>query len=262
VARRFTEIDGEGVAWGGAGFAASILVGIGLRPFRQTLGLENVAIVYLMVVAMAAIVGGRAAGFISALSAALAYNFFFTTPYETLRIDSWGQVFTVVLLFVAGLLASLSGRAGRRATATAQEEAAAIRALAAINLAAARGEDADRVAAERLRELLGARSVWVLRAGPAGDRVTAQAGAPDEELDPAGVLLLDADGRIPPGHHRSVGGTLVLPAGGAAVELVRRRRRVGSLVVVPQEDRPVLRATRTAIAATAHVLALVAGGRP
>jgi K+-sensing histidine kinase KdpD len=261
VARRFTELDGEGAVWGGTGFAVSILVGIGLRPFRQSIGLENVAIVYLMVVAMAAIVGGRAAGFIAALSAALAYNFFFTTPYETLRIDSWGQVLTVVLLFVAGLLASLSGRAGRRATATAEEEAAAIRALAAVNLAAARDEDADRVAAEQLRELFGARSVRVLRAGPAGDRVTAQAGALDEEPDPAGVLLLDAEGRIPPGHHRSVGGTLVLPAGGAAVELVRGHRRVGALVVIPQEDRPVLRATRAAFAATAHVLALAGDAR-
>ena len=66
---------------------------------------------------------------------------------------------------------------------------------------------------------------------------------------------LDEEGRIPSGLRRSVGGTLVLPAQGAVVDLVRRNRRVGALVIVPAEDRPILRTTRMAIAATAHALA-------
>jgi K+-sensing histidine kinase KdpD len=68
-----------------------------------------VVVVYVIVVALTAAIGGRTAGLASSLSAALAYNYFFTTPYQTLRIDSWEQVATVVLLFVAGLLASLGG---------------------------------------------------------------------------------------------------------------------------------------------------------
>jgi hypothetical protein len=36
------------------------------------------------------------------------------------------------------------------------------------------------------------------------------------------------------------------------VDLVRRDHRVGSLVIVPAEDRPILRTTRLGIAATAH----------
>ena len=51
------------------------------------------------------------------------------------------------------------------------------------------------------------------------------------------------------------GGTLVLPAEGAVVDLVRRDRRVGALVIVPATDRPILKTTRMAIAATAHALA-------
>ena len=39
------------------------------------------------------------------------------------------------------------------------------------------------------------------------------------------------------------------------VDLVRRNRRVGSLVIVPAEDRPILRTTRLGIAAMAHALA-------
>ncbi len=60
-------------------------------------------IVYLLVVVATAAIGGRVAGLISALSAALSYDFFLTTPYHTLAIDSASQVITVLLLFVAGL---------------------------------------------------------------------------------------------------------------------------------------------------------------
>ncbi len=174
--RQLAEVDGEGLVWGGIGFAASLVVGVALSPFRSQMGLENVVIVYLAVVAMAAAIGGRAAGLVSSLSAALSYNFFFTTPYYTLRIDSADQVITVVLLFAGGLLASLGGRASRRA-----------------------GE----------------------QAGP---------------FDLDGLPHLDRDGRIPSGHLRSVGGTLVLPAEGTAIDLVRDGRRVGTLVILPAAE--------------------------
>jgi hypothetical protein len=39
------------------------------------------------------------------------------------------------------------------------------------------------------------------------------------------------------------------------VDLVHDGRRVGSLMVLPERDRPLLRTTRMAIAATAHALA-------
>jgi K+-sensing histidine kinase KdpD len=250
------EIDGDGAIWGAAGFAASLLLGVALEPFRDTVGLENVAMLYLVLVATTAAVGGRQAGFTSSVSAALSYNWFFTTPYETLRIDSAEQVATVVLLFAAGLLASLGGRATRRARVEAREEADVLAVLTAVNLAAASGGlKADRVAVDGLRDLLDARAVRVVRDGPEGDLVVAQAGQVDGELDLDSLPHLDEEGRIPSGHRRSVGGTLVLPAEGAVVDMVRRNRRVGSLVIVPAEDRPILRTTRLGIAAVAHALA-------
>ncbi|HEV8425063.1 MAG TPA: DUF4118 domain-containing protein [Actinomycetes bacterium] len=253
---RRLEIDGEGAFWAVAGFAASVVAGVALRPLRESAGLENVVVVYVIVVALTAAIGGRAAGLASSLSAALAYNYFFTTPYETLRIDSLEQVATVVLLFVAGLLASLGGRATRKARVEAREEADVLQMLTAVNLAAARGGQlADGVAAQGLQELLQARAVRVVRDGPAGGRVVAEAGQLAGELDLDSLPHLDEEGRIPSGHRRSVGGTLVLPAEGAVIDLVRRNRKVGSLVVVPAEDRPILRTTRMAIAATAHALA-------
>ena len=157
---RNLEIDGEGAFWAVAGFAASILVGMALQPLRKSAGLENVVVVYVIVVALTAAVGGRTAGLASSLSAALAYNWFFTTPYGTLRIDTAEQVATVVLLFLAGLLASLGGRATRRAKVEAREEAEVLQMLTAVNLAAARtGRKADAVAVAGLRDLLDARTV-------------------------------------------------------------------------------------------------------
>ena len=141
MASRFTEeIDGEGVAWAAAGFIASLLIGALVEPFRGTVGLENVALGYLLVVVVAAAVGGRAAGLISALSAALSYDFFLTTPYHSLRIDSVAQVITVALLFATGLVASFAGRARRRQTVEADTQAGIIRLLNTVTRAAAAGE--------------------------------------------------------------------------------------------------------------------------
>jgi K+-sensing histidine kinase KdpD len=259
VEGRHTEIDGEGAFWAVAAFVASVVVGVLLRPLRSSAGLpENVVIVYVIVVALTAAIGGRMAGLASSLSAALAYTWFFTTPYQTLRIDSWEQVTTVVLLFVAGIIASLGGRVSRRASVEAREEAAALQLLNAVNLAAARGSrDADRVAADGLHELLEARAVFVVRCEPGGERVVADAGDHDGLPDLAALPHLDEEGRIPSGHRRSVGGLLVLPAQGVVVDLVQQGRRVGSLVVVPQTDHPLLRTTRRSIAATAHALATI-----
>lgn len=53
----------------------------------------------------------------------------------------------------------------------------------------------------------------------------------------------------------------MLPAQGVAVDLIRGRQRVGALMLVPEEDRPLLRPTRMAIAATAHALVLAGSAR-
>jgi hypothetical protein len=105
------------------------------------------------------------------------------------------------------------------------------------------------------RGYLGERVALARALGPEGDLVVAQAGRLDGDLELDGLPHLDEVGRIPSGHRRSVGGTLVLPAQGAVVDLVRRNRRVGALGIVPTEDRPILRATRLGIAAIAHALA-------
>jgi hypothetical protein len=249
--RRRTSIDGQGVMWAVGAFVASLLIGLLVEPFRGTIGLE-------LVVVAAAGIGGRAAGIVAAVSAALAYDFFLTTPYHTLVIDSLAQVITVALLITTGIVVSIGGRVRRRSAAAAEAHADAIRLLHRVTETAAAGGAVDRVAAEGLLRLLGARRVSILRRGPAGFTVTLDIGETDPPLDLEALTHLDREGRIPPGHHRVLDGTMVLPLDGVALDLVARQRPVGYLVIIPGRDMPADRTIRLAVAAMANELAIMA----
>jgi hypothetical protein len=256
------DIDGEGVVWAAAGFVASLLIGVVVEPFRSTVGLENVVLGYLLVVVVAAAVGGRAAGLVSALSAALSYDFFLTTPYHSLRIDSVAQVITVALLFGTGLVASLAGRARRRLTVEADTQAGIIRLLNTITRAAAAGEDVDQLAAEGIQTLFDARRVVIRRGVPDDELVVADVGEPEAPLDLDGLAQLDADGHFLDGRSRPLEGSLVRwvrPHRGAVLRLVRHRRPIGRLVVIFGEGHWMLPVTRLALATVAHALATTTG---
>jgi hypothetical protein len=240
--RRRTSLDGEGVAWAVGAFVASLLIGLLVEPFRGTIGLENVVILYLLVV-----------------SAALAYDFFLTTPYHTLVIDSLAQVITVALLVATGIVVSIGGRVRRRSAAAAEAHADAIRLLHRVTETAASGGAVDQVAAEGLQRLLAARRVSVLRRGPAGFAVTVDVGETRPPLDVEALTHLDREGRIPLGHQRVLDGVLVLPLEGVALDLVARQQPVGYLVVIPGRDVPADRTIRLAVAAMANERAVAAG---
>jgi hypothetical protein len=263
MASRFTEeIDGEGVAWAAAGFVASLLIGVTVEPFRNTVGLENVALGYLLVVVVTAAVGGRAAGLISALSAALSYDFFLTTPYHSLRIDSVAQVITVALLFGTGLVASLAGRARRRQTVQAETQADIIRLLNAITRAAAAGESTDRLAAEGIYTLLDARRVVIRRGLPDHEVVVADIGDPEAPLDVDGLTQLDGGGHILDGRDRPPKESVVRwvrPSQGAVLPLVQQRQPVGHLIVTFRQGQWIPPVIRLALATVAHALATATG---
>jgi K+-sensing histidine kinase KdpD len=256
--RRRTSLDGQGVTWAVGAFVASLLIGLLIEPFRGTIGLENVVICYLLVVVVAAAIGGRAAGIVAAVSAALAYDFFLTTPYHTLVIDTLAQVITVALLVATGIVVSIGGRVRRRSAAAAEAHADAIRLLHRVTETAAAGGAVDRVAAQGLQRLLGARRVSVLRRSPAGFTVAVDIGDTRSPLELEALTHLDREGRIPPGHHRVLDGTMVLPLEGVALDLIARQQPVGYLVVLPGGDVPADRTIRLAVAAMANELAAAA----
>jgi K+-sensing histidine kinase KdpD len=285
MASRLTQqIDGEGAAWAAGGFAASILIGILIEPFRGTVGLENVVMIYLLLVVLTAAVGGRAAGLLTAVSAALSYDFFLTTPYHTLVIDSLAQVITVALLLATGLAASLAGRARRRRAVDARQQADALRLLNTIAQAAAtdgEGDAPDQAAAEGLRDLLGARRVMVRREGPTG-AVVADIAADNTSLDrpemadvaaltgrgEAGDVLdlprLDEQGRLPRGIHLWRNGRPPRPPRGAVADLIRGRghEQVGEVIVIMDQGRPLPPTARLTLATVAHLLAALPAHTP
>jgi K+-sensing histidine kinase KdpD len=251
--------DGAGVGWAAGGVVVSLLIGILIEPFRRTIGLENVTIVYLATVVVTAAFGGRAAGLFTAVAAALSYDFFLTTPYHSLVIDSPAQAITVALLLATGLAAGLAGRARRHLTLAVDEQADQLGLLNAVAQAAANGDNADQIAAERIRQLLDARRVAIQRTtGHTGMLTIADVGDRDEPLDTSDLLHLDQQGRTLAREHLLVGDGLVrwrMPERGMVFDLVHQGQPVGCLIVIRSHTHPISRRTRLALATAADTLA-------
>lgn len=75
-----------------------------LVVFRGELFATNAALVLVLPVLAAAIVGGRWGGVVSAVVAALCFDFFFTRPYYSFTITRRDDVETTLVLLVVGLV--------------------------------------------------------------------------------------------------------------------------------------------------------------
>jgi two-component system sensor histidine kinase KdpD len=83
--------------------AVSTLVGMWIAP---RWGTAPVDMIYLPSVLAAAALWGIGPGLVAGAAAALAYNFFFTEPVHTLRVDRVSDVVTVVVLLIVALVTS------------------------------------------------------------------------------------------------------------------------------------------------------------
>lgn len=250
--------DVSGVGWAAGGVAASLLIGILIEPFRRTIGLENVTIVYLATVVVTAVTGGRAAGLFTAIAAALSYDFFLTTPYHSLVINSPAQVITVALLLATGLAAGLAGRGRQHLTLAVDEQAELIGLLNTVAQAAANDDNADQIAAERIRQLLDARRVAIQRISHTGMVTIADVGDRAVPLDTSDLLHLDEQGRTLAREHLLVAAGLVrwrTPERGVVFDLVHHGHPVGCLIVIHSHPYRLSRLTRLTLATVAETLA-------
>jgi two-component system sensor histidine kinase KdpD len=83
--------------------AASTLVGLAIAP---RWGNSAVDLLYLPTVLVIAVRAGFGPAIVAAISSAVAYNYFFTAPFRTLRIHSPDDIVTVVVLFLVALVTS------------------------------------------------------------------------------------------------------------------------------------------------------------
>jgi K+-sensing histidine kinase KdpD len=187
--------------------AGAVVVLVGLPALtallledRDSLPLATPALLVLLVVVLAAVLGGVRIGLPAALVGGLILNWFFTVPYGTLVVDRLDQLLVLgVYLTVAAAVSLVVGIAARRtAEATrAKAEAQALSSLAGTALA-----ELETLPGllEQIRTLFGVREVALLEYDHGTwSEVEAVAGTaeptPDEaelrlEVDPRLVLLV------------------------------------------------------------------------
>ena len=106
------------VVWVAAVFLGPLVAGL-LTLARPELHENHVTLILVLTVAVVSAAGLRPAGLVAAVTTALAYDYFWTEPYYSLRIFDTDDILTVLLLvLVGGAIEQLSWWAGRqRATA-------------------------------------------------------------------------------------------------------------------------------------------------
>ena len=100
--------------------AAATLVGLAIAP---RWGTSAVDLLYLPAVLAAAILAGRGPALFAATGAALAYNFYFTAPRLSFRVDHPNDVLTVLALFGIAIVTSQLAASVRRQAHRARAEA-------------------------------------------------------------------------------------------------------------------------------------------
>jgi hypothetical protein len=149
-----------------SGFAVAVLgpiaVASALLPVRGDIQASNVALVLVLAVLVAAVIGGRAGGAIAALVAAVSFDFLFTRPYYSFSINSDDDIQTVVLLLAVGLAVGEIVVRSRRSRAVALRRGREAEYLRHVAELAAGGESPGRlvtVVQNELTALLDLKSV-------------------------------------------------------------------------------------------------------
>ena len=209
--------------WSALGALAAIAVAGLIVPLRSTIDNTNVALVLVLVIVAAASFGGRSAGVTTSVVAALAFNFFHTQPYYSLRISDRFDIITTILLAVVGLAVGEIAVLSHRHEVVADEHATGARHLERVaGLVASGASESD---------------VWVaVRAG-----LVAELGLASCRFEPGMGLThlprIERDGRLLEGERYFAGGGFALPAEGAEILVERQGRTLGRLVLEPEGRR-------------------------
>jgi two-component system sensor histidine kinase KdpD len=119
--------------WGGLAVAAALVAattGVAAAAWRF-LALPDVAMLYLLVVLVAAVRWGRGASILAAALSVAAYDFFFIEPYYTFSVSDLRHTLTFATMFVIGLVISaLALRIRRQERAAVQREQRTVALLA------------------------------------------------------------------------------------------------------------------------------------
>jgi hypothetical protein len=227
-----------------AGAILAVLVGGLLAPLRDWLGSGNVVLALALVVVGAAVFGGRVAGAVTSLAAALSFDYFHTQPYYSLRIDDREDIIAAILLLVMGVAVgqlALLRLGSRREIQVHAKGAAHLEEVAAVVAAGADLDDA-----------------WPAVRGAVVDQL-ALAGARFEPVPfHDQFTALGRDGQILGTTLTYEHGGFALPTAGVVVPVVAAGRQLGRLVLLPHPHQGTTRAQRRVAVALADQLAVAA----
>ncbi|HEY7045484.1 MAG TPA: DUF4118 domain-containing protein [Nocardioidaceae bacterium] len=183
-----------------------------LIPLRTHTRSANLALVLVLAVLAAAVVGGRVIGVVTGVVIAVAFDFFLTQPYGSFSIERGDDVQTTILLAAVGLVGGELVERARRSEADAEARRREVARFQRRAELAASGEPPARLisrSAEELAELLSAVDVQY-RAGAAPARVAVL--THDGARVPAGPDAVGADVVALPvrAHGRDIGHFLLL----------------------------------------------------
>jgi Domain of unknown function (DUF4118) len=222
---------------------AAAMVGV-----RGEMDTTNVALVLVLVVVGTAAFSGRGPAALSALVTAISYEFFFTKPFESLRISSADDVETTLILLAIGLAVGQLAVHARRTRSDARrgrDEITSMRRMAELVAAGASSKDLIDTAVTELTRLLSL----------LGCRFEATATGPT-------LPVLERSGRIE-SPYRRVGpdGELALPPLGVRLPVVGDGHQVGSIVLEPDPDIGVTLEARVVAVALADQLGAALAAR-
>jgi Domain of unknown function (DUF4118) len=233
----------------GAVFAIiAITVTALLVPIRDWLGNTNVALILVGLIVAAAAIGGRLAGIVTAVAAALSYNFFHTEPHQTLRIDDRQDILTFILLPVVGVAVGELAVLRTRARHEAAEHASGAHDLERAVACLTSGEPLD--------------AVWACVKEGLGHQLCVRAAtfAPGEPA--AGASSIDRAGRLVPSPSKYSGGAFEIPDS-TGIAVVADGREIGHVRLTTTQGRGTTIDERRLAVALVDVLgaALVRSGR-
>jgi Domain of unknown function (DUF4118) len=235
-----------GLLIGGLG---PIAVAGALVPFRDDINNTNVALIFVVLVVLAAACGGRWVGATSAVVCTMSYDFFFTRPYQSLKIDRADDIETTVLLLAVGLIVGeivVWANRVRRARDLGREEITRLHRVAGKVAAGAPASDVRFAVESELIGLLSLRDCTF-----------------EEPPYAASLPHLERNGVLEVKVRQYVGGQFALPKTGVAIPILSRGHEVGRLVLMPDPEVGVSIEQRVVAIALADQLgAALAADRP
>ncbi|HEX9466830.1 MAG TPA: DUF4118 domain-containing protein [Acidimicrobiia bacterium] len=204
-----------------AAFGPMLVVGT-LVSFRNDLASANIALVFVVVVVLGAAVGTRWSGAVAAIVSAMSYDFFFTRPYQSLKIERSDDVQTTALLLVIGLIVSELVIYSRRYRRESEQRRDAITRLHRVAELVASGADPADVLTSVQRELT--------------DLLSLQACRFERPPFTSELPGLERNGAINGDHLHWMGREYALPTGGAEIPVLGRGQTFGRLVLEPDPN--------------------------